>query len=142
MHFRFDTEQNVDLNDKLLNFQNNDNFNLFSKLRLDNEEDIINPYDDTNILCQYSNINETIIKMKSKKGLRLLSWNIQSLRAKFNEFKEFIDIFHIENCFFDIIGLQECWELKKSDLYQLESYNFIHKTRTQSNGGGICYFIN
>ena len=130
------------MNDKLLNFQNNDNFNLFSKLRLDNEEDIINPYEDTNILCQYSNIDETIIKMKSKKGLRLLSWNIQSLRAKFNEFKEFIDIFHRENCFFDIIGLQECWELKNYDLYQLENYNFIHKTRTQSNGGGICYFIN
>lgn len=125
-----------------MNFQNNDNYNLFSKLRLDNEEDVINPYEDSNIFCQYSNVNESITKMKSKKGLRLLSWNIQSLRAKFNEFKEFIDIFHGENCFFDIIGLQECWELKNHDLYQLENYNFIHKTRTQSNGGGICYFIN
>ena len=95
-------EMNND-NDRILNIQNNNNLNFFSKVQQDNDEFMINPYDDLNMSCQYSNIKETIENMKNKKGLKIISWNIRSLQANFNQFKDFIDSFNREGCCLDII---------------------------------------
>ena len=134
-------EMNND-NDKILNIQNNDNFNFFSKVQQnDNDEFIINPYDDLNILCQYSSIKDTIENMKNKKGLKIISWNIRSLQANFNQFKDFIDLFNRESCFLDIICLSEIWVLKNIEFYNLENFNFVYKMRNLSTGGGVAFYV-
>ena len=131
---------NNDINDSIFDIQNDNNFNFFSKFEQDDSFNI-NPYDDLNVLCQYSSINETIKKLKNKKGLKIISWNIRSLQANFNQFKELIDLFHSEECFLDIICLTEIWNLKDTDFYNLEHYNFVSKMRRQSTGGGVAYYI-
>ena len=57
---------NNDINDSIFDIQNDNNFNFFSKFEQDDSFNI-NPYDDLNVLCQYSSINETIKKLKIKK---------------------------------------------------------------------------
>ena len=71
---------NVNVNDRILELQQNDNFNFFSKLGTNEEEIIINPYENIDIKCRYLNVDETIKHLKSKKGLSILSWNIWSLK--------------------------------------------------------------
>ena len=133
------------MTDRIFNIQNNDNFNFFSKVQQDvnlNNPDLnINPFDDIDLLCQYANINETIEKMKNKKGIKMISWNIRSLQANFNEFKEFIDLLQRGGCFLDIICLTEIWILKDNDFYNLENFNFVNKMRRQSSGGGVAFYV-
>ena len=129
-----------DINDSIFNIQNDNNYNFFSKFQQDDSFNI-NPYDDLDVLCQYSNINETIEKLKNKKGLKIISWNIRSLQTNFNQFKELIDLFHSEGCFLDIICLTEIWNLKDNDFYNLEHYNFVSKMRRHTTGGGVAYYI-
>ena len=59
---------NVNVNDRILELQQNDNFNFFSKLGTNEEEIIINPYENIDIKCRYLNVDETIKHLKSKKG--------------------------------------------------------------------------
>jgi hypothetical protein len=134
--------RNVNLDDRILGLQQNDDYNFFSKLGTDDEEIIINPYENIDIKCRYFNVDETIKHLKSKKGLSILSWNIWSLKKKFNQFKDFINIFNLEGCFFDIIALQEVWCIKNSDFFNIEGYNLIYKSRQQTEGGGVCFYIN
>ena len=135
----------MEMTDRIFNIQNNDNFNFFSKVQQDvnlNNPDLnINPFDDIDLLCQYANINETIEKMKNKKGIKMISWNIRSLQANFNEFKEFIDLLQRGGCFLDIICLTEIWILKDNDFYNLENFNFVNKMRRQSSGGGVAFYV-
>jgi hypothetical protein len=46
-----------------------------------------NPYDSLQISCSYYDENEYSFKFKNLKNLSMLSLNIQSLSAKFNEFR-------------------------------------------------------
>jgi hypothetical protein len=45
-----------------------------------------NPYDSLQISCTYYDENEYSFKFKNLKNFSMLSLNIQSLSAKFNEF--------------------------------------------------------
>ena len=128
-------------NDRISNIQSDRNYNFHAKLRAQNDDEIIDPFENIEIQCKYSNIDETISKMKSNKGLKLLSWNIRSLASNFLQFKDFLNSFQLENCFFDIIALTEVWSLRDSNLFQLDDYNMILKSRVNSNGGGVCFFI-
>lgn len=128
-------------NDRISNIQSDRNYNFHAKLKTQNDDEIIDPFENIEIQCKYSNIDETISKMKSNKGLKLLSWNIRSLASNFLQFKDFLNSFQLENCFFDIIALSEVWSLRDSNLFQLDNYNMILKSRVNSNGGGVCFFI-
>ena len=128
-------------NDRISNIQSDDKYNFHAKLRTQNDDEIIDPFQNIEIKCKYSNIDETISKMNSNKGLKLLSWNIGSLASKFLKFKEFLNSFQMENCFFDIIALTEVWSLRDSNLFQIDNYNMVLKSRVNSNGGGVCFFI-
>jgi len=44
--------------------------------------------------------------------------------------------------FFDVIALQELWSLHDPDMFQIEGYNFIYKSRkTGVQGGGVGIYI-
>ena len=79
--------------------------------------------------------------MKSNKGVKFLSWNIRSLASNFLQFKDFLCSFQSENCFFDVIALTEVWSLRDINLFQIENYNMALKSRANSNGGGVCFYI-
>ena len=66
-----------------------------------------------------------------------LSWNIQSLPAKFNEFQEFINVLNHNNCSPDVICLQETWKIIDKNLFALPNYSLPETLqRSNSQGGG------
>ena len=72
-----------------------------------------------------------------------MSFNIQSLPSKFNEFQELIQNFQINKCEPDIICLQEIWQIVNSSAFSLDDYNPIeYKLRSNSTqGGGVGIYI-
>ncbi len=70
-----------------------------------------------------------------------MTFNIQSLPAKFNLLQELIQSLINSKCEPDIIFLQEIWKLPDSSLFNLTGYNFIFKTRGASQGGGVGMYI-
>ena len=120
--------------DRISDIQSNFDNNLLSKLSENNDE-IMNPYDSINISCNYKNFEQTLQHLKDNEGLRILSWNIHSLKKKFNDFKDFLNCFHADKCSFDIIAITECWKIIDSDVFHLDGYNFFHKSRKGEGGG-------
>ena len=132
-------QNNINVN-RISSIKSNDSMNFFSKLSIQ-DNDVINPYENINISCDYMSIKESFHHMKGNSGLKVLSWNIQSLNSKFNEFLDFIKAYEYKKCSFDIIMIQELWTIKNSDNFQLEGYNLLHKCRKNSNGGGVAFYI-
>ena len=128
-------------NDNILDIQNDVNIDFISKISEDRNNLIIDPYEDIVLSSRYMNVSHAIQVFKQKTGLKTLSWNIRSLQRNFEQLVEFIDFFASENCFFDIIAIQEIWCIKNADCFNLPNYNLVFKSREKSNGGGIGYFI-
>jgi endonuclease/exonuclease/phosphatase (EEP) superfamily protein YafD len=76
------------------------------------------------------------------KRVSILSLNIQSLSAKFKEFKELIELLESKNCSPDIILLQEIWQISNDKLFCLPNYHpLIYKCRSNAKGGGVGIYI-
>ena len=127
--------------DRISNLESDNNFNFTAKLSSDENDQILDPYENISLSCKYVNIDQATQEFKIKEGIKVISWNIRSLCKQFNDFQEFLDIFAEQNCFFDVIALTEIWDLKNIDCYQLKNYNFIAKTRKLSNGGGVGFYV-
>lgn len=82
--------------------------------------------------------------MKNRKNVfLLLSLNIQSLAAKIDELKIYLEKYEQEQIFFSVISMQETWITENSDLPQLNlpGYNLIQKTSSCSTHGGVAFYI-
>ena len=82
--------------------------------------------------------------MKNRKNLfLLLSLNIQSLAAKIDELKIYLEKYEQEQIYFSVISMQETWITENSDLPQLNlpGYNLIQKTSSCSTHGGVAFYI-
>jgi len=68
----------------------------------------------------------------------MLSLNIQSISAKFNEFQEFLANFK-----FDVLCLQELWRMHDPAIFSLDGYhNMYFKSRHNNvQGGGVGIFV-
>ena len=88
--------------------------------------------DDVDIKCQYVEDDIYIKQFKSNENLSFLSLNIQSLPAKYNELKDFLETLDYS---FDFICLQEIWRIQDENLYRLPGYNFVHKCRSNNTQG-------
>ena len=72
----------------------------------------------------------------------MMSLNIQSLPAKFNELNQFLNELSSENFSLDFIGLQEIWKLNYPTHYVIDNYHPIaYKSRTNRQGGGVGFFV-
>ncbi len=91
--------------------------------------------------CMYSDEISYVNLQKSKQNFSVLSFNIQSVPAKFNEFQEFINSLRAKNVRVhpNVICLQEIWKLANSDMYTLKGYHpLVFKTRANYvQGGGV-----
>ena len=115
---------------------NNKNFlvNLNNWLNANTSENISDsPYENCNISCEYYDNDQFIKKISTAKSLSMLSLNIQSISAKFNEFQEFTN--SLANFKFDVICLQELWRMQDPSLFSLDGYhNMFYKSRS----GNFC----
>ena len=72
----------------------------------------------------------------------MLSLNVQSISAKFNEINDFI--LSLDKFKFDIICMQELWKMHDSNMFVLNGYhNLFFKSRANGvQGGGVGIFVN
>jgi hypothetical protein len=72
-----------------------------------------------------------------------MSFNIQSLPAKFTEFSEMISFMANKNCSPDIICLQETWKIIDPDMFVLYGYHApVFKLRNNNaQGGGVAIYV-
>ena len=130
-----------DANYNFISIVNGDQDNLYLK---DNYNEISSsPLNDFNFNCDYYDEHETIAKLALSKGtLTCLSLNIQSLPSKYNEFLDLINQFSSNNIHFDIIALQELWTINDPDIFAINGYKFIFKSRKKgTQGGGVGFYI-
>ena len=103
---------------------------------------------DQGYYCKYFEIDEFAEKVKDCESnyFSTLSLNVRSLSNKLNEFREFIEEINSDNFAFDIIGLQELWnipELLNTDIPGYSSLvGKIRVVKDKNNvGGGIGFYV-
>ena len=73
----------------------------------------------------------------------ILSSNIQSINAIFDELEIFVELLNTINFKFSIICLQETWKSKNENLSQfnLQGYELIAQWKNCSNKGGLIIYV-
>ena len=117
-----------------LESENNDQESFFS-----NSDD--SPYSNSVFECKYVNVNE-FKNLNSKQDFLVMSINMQSLNAKFGEFKELLDCLTYANSP-DVICMQELWQFPPNVEYVLAGYQpLFYKLRSGSvQGGGVGIYV-
>ena len=126
----------IQVNDiNLSDLRNKSEFDLLSKMRNNtfindpsDPNDQINdlPHDNVEINCSYAEDESFFSNIKSDENLSFFSLNIQSLPAKFVEFKDLLATFEHD---FDIISLQEIWRIHDEDIFNLPGYTSVFRSR-------------
>ena len=92
----------------------------------------------------YYGENEFSTMLASKAGLSILSGNIQSTNAKFDEFQSFVTRVNTSH-HISAICLQECWLDEKDTesiaLFNLSDYTMVHQTKRCCGHGGLITYI-
>ncbi len=107
----------------------------------DNEEPIIIDH------SSYYDIENLISVMKrNKKQFSVFSTNIESINAKLDELKIFIEMLRSENVEFSAICIQEAWQTKQSDFskFEINGYTLIPQgfSKLASYKGGLLIYLN
>ena len=103
-------------------------------------------WEDSPSILQTSNYwdidNFTEILNSKHNNINILSINIQSINAKFDLLKIYIEEYFGSKL--DIICLQETWLLQNADLsiFALKGYSMVHQGARASKHGGVITYIN
>jgi hypothetical protein len=129
----------------LNNLTNDPSYDFIKNLQpnVDSDFDLNSPYDDNFFECNYSDISSFNSTYRNNTNLSIMSFNIQSISAKFSEFKELIISMCKCNSSPDIICLQELWNFSSNAIFSLPGYEkLIFKTRADGvQGGGVGFFV-
>ena len=73
----------------------------------------------------------------------MISLNCQSLNAKYNQWKLYLELFQRNHIVINAICLQETWlsDMDDVSLIQLEGYNLISKGKSCSAHGGVAIYL-
>jgi hypothetical protein len=125
------------------------NFNFISKILntdLDEDDFLFNnsdysPYSEIDFKCSYIETNY-FREISTCNDLSVLSLNIQSLPAKYNDLCEMLNELSTFNYSPEVICLQETWQIIDPSLYPLTNYHTLeYNTRTNARGGGVGIFV-
>jgi len=128
--------------------ENNPDFNFLHKFSQEIDDDSIlqsgmyesSPYSEIAISCNYSDNDQ--IPTAFKNNFSVITLNIQSLQAKFNDLLEWIGELGNNGWLPDLICLQEIWQIADPSLFSLPNYHpLITKMRTLNRGGGVGIYI-
>ena len=82
--------------------------------------------------------------LSNKTGLSILSGNIQSINAKYDEFSSFVDRVNTTNPISAIL-LQECWinddVIDSLAMFNLKDYNMVYQSSRCCRHGGLLIYI-
>ena len=81
--------------------------------------------------------------LKSNNNFSVLTLNIQSLNAKYDYLKTYLDILGSLNYHFNVICLQETWLDETHDLetFKLEGYKYVSLSRSCGRNGGLRIYF-
>ena len=92
----------------------------------------------------YYGENEFSTMLASKAGLSILSGNILSINAKFDEFQSFVTRVNTSHPI-GAICLQECWldekDTESIGLFKLSDYTMVHQTKRCCGHVGLITYI-
>ena len=92
----------------------------------------------------YYGENDFSSMLANKAGLTILSGNIQSIKAKFDELEAFINRVNTSNPI-SLICLQECWLEEKNiesiAMFNLKDYNMSYQTKQCCGHGGLIIYV-
>ncbi len=129
----------------LHNLTNNPSFNFINNLLPleDSDFDLNSPYELNNFDCQYSDLSNYVKSFANNTNVSIMSLNIQSISAKFSDFKELIVTLSKSNMSPDVICLQELWNFHSHLNFSLPGYSkLIFKLRADGvQGGGVGFFV-
>ncbi len=97
----------------------------------------------SNILCSYLDPYEYAERFCNLKNVSIMSLNIQSLPAKFQEFQELIHVLSSSKCSPDVICLQEIWQIHDNMNLSLPGYSKLEYRIRNNNvqGGGLVFMF-
>ncbi len=109
-----------------------------------NMEDDVNEVQIFNQSSYYDYENFLKLAQKCKNKFSIFSSNIQSVSAKFDFLKIFIERLRNENFEFSVICLQETW-LSENDCansFELDGYKLLSQGKVSSSKGGLFTYVN
>ena len=121
---------------------NDEQFNFLSHVKSQTDDDnFINdsPYQESKITTTYLDEIEFSNMYGNDKRISIMSFNVQSLPAKFNEFNVMLQAMIGNNSCPDIICLQEIWQIPYPDMYTIQGFHkpFFKMRASNTQGGGV-----
>ena len=104
-----------------------------------NEDDNDDLYDLIRHSFYYSD-KQIVSHLKERRhNFSILSMNVASLNAKFDQIKIYVELLKAHNCEFSIICLQESWlsDISDTSLFQLDGYTMLSQGKICSGHGGL-----
>ena len=116
-----------------------DNFNNNQESFFSNSND--SPYNGSTFDCKYMSCDE-LKNSINKNDFFVMSLNVQSLNAKFDDLKALLDSLTYSKCP-DIICMQELWQFPEKRDFSLAGYQpLFYKLRSGTvQGGGVGIFV-
>ena len=116
-----------------------EDFNNEQEFFFSNSND--SPYNSSNFDCKYVS-SEELKNSFSKNDFLVMSLNVQSLNAKFNDLIDLLDSLTYSKCP-DIICMQELWQFPDKMDFSLAGYQpLFYKLRSGAvQGGGVGIFV-
>jgi len=119
-------------------------FNFLNSINDNNDDDTFldSPYDTSLFNTSYCEPVEFARKISNNNSLSFMTFNIQSISAKFSDFCELISLFNDSNCSPDVICLQELWQFSPFMNLSLNGYHpLCYKLRNNAQGGGVGIYV-
>ena len=115
-------------------------------MNIGNNEDDEENISDITLIKQspYVNSDEFVsFCLERKNNFNIFSLNIQSIRAKFDEFQIILSEIKLKNFEFSAICFQETWLMDEADLslLQLPGYTLISQSTICSSHGGLAIYL-
>ena len=124
----------------------NPNLDLLSSESQNTSDDLyfdFNPLESRNLDCKFYDTDSLKLNFSDVSNvMKFLSVNIRSLSCNFSRLKEWIYDLENNSVFFDIIALQEVWQIPYPDLFSLEGFQpLVFNCRSRGRGGGVGFFV-
>jgi hypothetical protein len=101
-----------------------------------------NPYSNIIVNSKFHDIDSLCANFRNSNSPLFISFNVQSLSSKFDKLCSVINILCSNNVPVDVIALQETWQVKHHNLFNIPGFQpLICSNRIVGKGGGVGFYV-